>query len=179
MNLNILKNNSKILSPQKEGDAGFDIVASSEPVVIGSVYQGLYYKSISHIEYETDIQIEPEKYDGEYKFFMLLFPRSSIYKTNLSLCNSVGVIDSGYRGSIKVLFKYNIQPEDMRIVEGKSFRGNKSNGIVSSIDGQKVYHKGDRIAQLIPMEHKYLNLNLVESLSESSRGKGGLGSTGS
>lgn len=178
MNLNILKNNSKILPPQKEGDAGFDIVASSEPIVVGSIYQGLYYKSISHIEYETDIQIEPEKINGKYNFFMLLFPRSSIYKTNLSLCNSVGVIDSGYRGSIKVLFKYNTQPEDMKIVEGKSFRGKNASGIVSSIDQQKIYHKGDRIAQLIPMSHQDLNLNLVESLSDSSRGEGGFGSTG-
>lgn len=178
MNLNILKNKSNIFPPQKEGDAGFDIVASSDPVVVGSVYQGLYYKAISHIEYETEIQIEPEKDNGKYNFFMLLFPRSSIYKTNLSLCNSVGVIDSGYRGSIKVLFKYNIQPEDMRVVEGKSFRGKDAKGIVSSIDKQKIYHKGDRIAQLIPMEHKHLNLNIVESLSDSSRGEGGFGSTG-
>lgn len=178
MNLKVLKNKSEILIPQKEGDAGFDIIASSEPVVVGSIYQGLYYTSISHIEYDTDIKIEPEMIDGKYDFFMLMFPRSSIYKTNLSLCNSVGVIDSGFRGSIKVLFKYHIQPEDMRIVEGKSFRGKLSKGIVSSINGQRIYHKGERIAQLIPIRHNDLNLQFVDNLSETERGNSGFGSTG-
>lgn len=178
MNLNILDNNSILNLPAKNGDAGYDLVAASEPRVIGSIYQGLYYKSISHIEYETNLIIEPSKKEDRYEFFMLLYPRSSIVKTNLFLSNSVGVIDSGYRGTIKVCFKYNIQPEDMKIVEGKSFRGKEAKGIVSSIDPNKVYHEGDKIAQLIPCKHLDFNINYTNEVSQTERNQGGFGSTG-
>ena len=115
--------------------------------------------------------------DGDYEFYMLLYPRSSIIKTNLLLSNSVGVIDSGYRGSIKVCFKYVIQPEDMKIVEGQSARGRKAKGIVTSIDPQRVYHKGDKIAQLIPCKHHDLDIDYVNVISNSERGDSGFGST--
>lgn len=178
MKLKVLTKNGVINLPAKQGDAGFDIVASSEPRVFGSIYQGLYYKSISHIEYETDLKIEPSQDGIGYEFYMLLFPRSSIIKTNLSLCNSVGVIDSGYRGSIKVCFKYIVQPNDMKIVQGKSVRGKDASGIVASIDPQRVYQKGDKIAQLIPFKHQDISLSHVNELSETDRGFQGFGSTG-
>jgi dUTPase len=177
MKLKVLQNNGVINNPAKSGDAGYDIVAVSEPRVIGSIYQGLYYKAISHIEYDTELMIEPEKIDGDYEFYMLLYPRSSIIKTNLLLSNSVGVIDSGYRGSIKVCFKYVIQPEDMKIVEGQSARGRNAKGIVTSIDPQRVYHKGDKIAQLIPCKHYGLDIDYVNVISNSERGDSGFGST--
>jgi dUTP pyrophosphatase len=119
-------------------------------------------------------QLEPS---GKYDFFMLLYPRSSIIKTNLILANSVGVIDSGYRGNIKACFKYVPQPEDMKIVEGKSFRGKNAKGIVASINPQRVYHEGDKIAQLIPCGHNDLLIEYVDALSISDRNKGGFGST--
>jgi len=178
MNLKILKNNAQLNLPVKSGDAGYDLVAINEPRVVGSIYQGLYYTAISHIEYDTELQIEPEKVNGSYDFFMLLYPRSSIIKTNLILANSVGVIDSGYRGSVKVCFKYIMQPEDMRILEGKSIAGKKAKGIVSSVNPQRVYQKGDKIAQLIPCSHNNLNVDYVSELSNSDRGEGGFGSTG-
>ena len=179
MNLKVLKTNGKINNPAKEGDAGFDIFAVNEPRVIGSIYQGLYYTAISHIEYDTELRIEPKKHrlDGDYDFFMLLYPRSSIVKTNLSLSNSVGVIDSGYTGNIKVCFKYIAQPEDMKIVEGKSFRGKNAKGIVTSINPQRIYHVGEKIAQLIPCKHNKLSIDYVESLSKTERDSGGFGST--
>jgi dUTPase len=178
MNLSILKNNAKLNLPAKSGDAGYDLIAVNEPRVVGSIYQGLYYTAISHIEYDTELKIEPEKINEEYQFYMLLYPRSSIVKTNLVLANSVGVIDSGYRGSIKVCFKYNTQPEDMRIVEGKSIAGKKAKGVVSSVNPQRVYQQGDKIAQLIPCLHNNLNIEQVNQLSNSERGEGGFGSTG-
>ena len=190
MLLKVLDNKGVINEPENKGDAGYDIVAVNEPRVVGSVYQGLNYTYISHIEYDTEIQVQPEKVLYEippntsmvakkYDFYLLLYPRSSIIKTNLVLANSVGVIDSGYRGNIKVCFKYIIQPEDMKIVEGKNFSGGRSKGIVSSINPQRVYQKGDKIAQLIPCKHNDMNIKFVESLQESERGEGGFGSTGS
>ena len=96
MNLRIL-NKGKVDNPAKAGDAGYDIYASQEPKVVGSIYQGLYYTAISHIEYDTELNVEPEiNSNGQFKFFLLLYPRSSIIKTNLVLANSVGVMDSGY-----------------------------------------------------------------------------------
>lgn len=178
MKLKVLDNNAILNLPAKSGDAGYDLVAVNEPRVIGSIYQGLHYTAVSHIEYDTDLVIEPEMIDGNYDFFMLLYPRSSIIKTNLVLANSVGVIDSGYRGNVKVCFKYIAQPEDMKIVEGKSFRGKDAKGIVTSINPQRVYQKGDKIAQLIPCKHNQLNIDYVNEISNSERGIGGFGSTG-
>jgi len=179
MQLNILQSKGIINPPVNKGDAGFDIVAVNQPKVIGSIYQGLYYTAISHIEYDTEIIIEPEYINDNYEFYMLLYPRSSIIKTNLILANSVGVIDSGYRGSVKVCFKYISQPEDMRIVEGKSFKGKNAKGIVTSINPQRIYQQGDKIGQLVPVKHQKLNLNSVSKISETNRGHGSFGSTGS
>ena len=179
MLLNVLNNKSIINEPARDGDAGYDIVAISPPRVIGSIYQGLHYTAISHIEYDTEIKVQPEKNNLEkYDFYLLLYPRSSIVKTNLVLANSVGVIDSGYRGNIKVCFKYIIQPEDMKIVEGKSFSGGKAKGIVSSVNPQRVYQEGDKIAQLIPCKHNNMKIQRVDSLDSTDRGEGGFGSTG-
>ena len=178
MKLNILKNNGVLNLPAKDGDAGYDIVAVNQPRIIGSIYQGLYYTAISHIEYDTEIVIDPQKENDDYEFYMLLYPRSSIIKTNLVLANSVGVIDSGYRGNIKVCFKYVAQPEDMKIVEGKSIRGKNAKGIVTSVNPQRIYQQGDKIAQLIPCKHNRLDVNYSDSITSTDRNTGGFGSTG-
>ena len=87
----------------------------------------------------------------------LLFPRSSIYKTKMVLTNCVGVIDSGYRGEIMLKF-----------------------GWYEQTPGEhQVYQAGDRIGQLIIMPHPKVQFNEVEELSDSDRGAGGFGSTGS
>lgn len=182
MILKILKNSGRIDLPAKHGDAGFDIYASSEPRVVGSVYQGPFYTSISHIEYETDLKIEPSSREKnssiDYDFYALVYPRSSIIKTNLILANSVGVIDSGYRGSIKLCFKYIIQPTDCKIVEGKHISGQRASGIVASVNPQRVYHEGDKIAQLIPCKHNKIDIKYVSELVNSDREESGFGSTG-
>lgn len=83
-----------------------------------------------------------------------VLPRSSIgLKTGLRLSNSVGVIDSEYRGLIGVIYD-NISDSDYEI------------------------HKGDRIAQLLIMPNYHFKANVVESLNETSRGDGGFGSSG-
>jgi dUTP pyrophosphatase len=83
----------------------------------------------------------------------LLFPRSSVYKTGQSLTNCVGVIDSGYRGEI--MLKFTLSPY------------------------QREYEIGDRVGQLIIMPYPMIEFEEVEELTETSRGKGGYGSTGS
>lgn len=85
----------------------------------------------------------------------LVFPRSSIRKYDLLLTNCVGVIDSGYRGEIQATFK-------------------KTNGLDSL-----AYKVGDRIAQIMIIPHPQIQFEEVKELSDTQRGKGGFGSTGS
>lgn len=119
------------------GDAGLDLVAVSEKIVDEPGY--------GYIEYDTGLIIEiPPGYVG------LIFPRSSISNTGMILANSVGVIDSGYRNTIKCRFKW--------------------------IKYTEKYNVGDRIAQLVILP--YPQITFVESeLSDSERGDRGFGST--
>ena len=79
---------SKIPQYAKHGDAGMDLTATSK-----------WYDESGNVCYGTSLAFEiPTGYVG------LLFPRSSNTKKDLILGNSVGVIDSGYRG--EVVFKY-------------------------------------------------------------------------
>ena len=84
----------------------------------------------------------------------LIIPRSSIgAKTGLRLSNSVGLIDSGYRGELGVLYD-NTLKEPYNI------------------------HAGDRIAQLLVMPSYRFMPNVVDALEDSDRGEGGFGSSG-
>ena len=128
----------------KDGDAGMDLVA------ISSQYTQDY------ISYKTGLAFEiPQGYVG------LLFPRSSNSKKNLLLTNSVGVIDSGYRGEVE--FRYKLV----------------GHSTVLSPDGNyNRYNIGDRIGQLIIMPYPQVKLVEVTELSDSDRGTGSYGSTG-
>lgn len=113
----------------------------------------MFFEENDTVVYKTGISLEiPTGYVG------LVFPRSSICKKRMILSNSVGVIDSGYRGEIVFKFK-NLSGEDWP----NSF----------------LYSPGDRVGQIIIVP--FPNIKLVESLdlSESDRGNGGFGSTGS
>ena len=83
-----------------------------------------------------------------------LMPRSSISKTPLRLSNSIGLIDAGYRGEIMAAVD-NIKEEDYTI------------------------DFGQRLFQIVAMDGSPLSFELVDSLSQTDRGAGGFGSTGS
>lgn len=83
-----------------------------------------------------------------------IVPRSSIgAKTPLRLSNSVGVIDSDYRGELGILYD-NISDSDYTI------------------------NAGDRIAQLIVMPAYHFRAQVVDILPETERNENGFGSTG-
>ena len=131
-----LNDRAKIPNYAKKGDAGIDLVATT------TMSNGYF------IEYGTDLAMEiPEGYVG------YIFPRSSISKTDHYLRNSVGVIDSGYRGEIKIRMS------------------------VPAL-GSKNYKNGDKIAQLIIMKLPWVDIEEADELSETDRGEGGFGSTG-
>ena len=82
-----------------------------------------------------------------------VYPRSSISKTPLIMHNGVGIIDSGYRNSIRVA---------VRNVSNTAY----------------FIRKGDRLFQICSPNLDILTVNLVEDLPESERGEKGFGSSG-
>jgi dUTP pyrophosphatase len=136
-----LNENAVIPSYAKSGDAGMDLIATE-----------IINETSNQITYGTGLSLEiPEGFVG------LVFPRSSIRKTRLQLSNSVGVIDSGYRGELQATF----------------------NKITTTIENQKNDYKvGDRIFQLMVIPHPHVDFIEVNELSETERGDGGFGSTG-
>ena len=121
----------------KKGDAGMDLVATT------LIRTGKYF------EYGTDLALEmPMGYVG------LLFPRSSISNTDHFLRNSVGVIDSGYRGELKLRMS------------------------VPAL-GEKEYRIGDKIGQIVLVKLPSVEIEEVQELSDTDRSDGAFGSTGS
>jgi dUTP pyrophosphatase len=142
MNINFKKIKENAVTPKYAtvGDAGVDLVAVSKHTDMMNLT----------VTYDTGLAVEiPEGYVG------LVFPRSSVRKYDLQLSNSVGVIDSGYRGTIQFTFR-----------------------ILDSISSPKMYEIGDRIGQLIILPYPIVNFMEVDELSDTIRGEGGFGSSG-
>ena len=140
MKINIKKLNPNAVVPKyaKPGDACVDLVAVEK-----------WIDDFGNTCYNTGLAFEiPTGYVG------LLYPRSSVSKTDMTLRNSVGVIDSGYRGPVILKFR-------------------------EYDDSLFNYKIGDRVAQLMIMPHPEVMFNEVDTLSDTSRGSGGFGSTGS
>lgn len=140
MKIHFKKLNPEAQKPKfgKPGDAGADLVAT------------VAWATESQIVYGTGLAVEiPEGMVG------LVFPRSSVRNYALSMANSVGVIDSGYRGEIMVTFN-----------------------IKTNHNTRELYKIGDRIAQLVIIPVPLAKYVEVEELSETQRGTDGHGSTG-
>jgi dUTP pyrophosphatase len=143
MEVKIKKLNPKAVIPSyaTSGDAGMDLIATS-----------IISETPSQITYGLGIALEiPDGFVG------LVFPRSSIRKTRLQLSNSVGVIDSGYRGELQATF-------------------NKIQGI-DNIE-RDSYKVGDRICQIMIIPYPPIEFKEVDELTNTERGEGGFGSTG-
>ena len=141
MKVKIKRLNKNAVLPYKAHatDAGMDMVATSRD-----------FDGNGNVVYGTGIAVEiPQGYVG------LVFPRSSVSRQDMVLSNSVGVIDSGYRGEITFKFK-----------------------TVGSKMYPDMYHVGDRIGQLIILPYPDIHWDEVDELEDSDRGDGGYGSTG-
>jgi dUTP pyrophosphatase len=146
----------------KNGDAAMDIVATTK-----------WYDELGNVCYGTGLAFEiPEGYVG------LIFPRSSISKTELSLTNSVGVIDSGYRGEVTFKFKPTLvyRTEVSSISEDFDFIAYSYDS--DEQDENSEYKVGDRVGQIMIIPIPTIEFVEVTELSESDRGSGGFGSTG-
>ncbi len=124
----------------RQGDAGADLVAAHD-VTLGPGERALV---------GTGVRVAiPAGHVG------LVTPRSGLAaRTGLSIVNAPGVIDSGYRGEIKVCL-INLDPRTPIVLAA-----------------------GDRIAQLLIVGFVTAEFSPVEGLDETERGAGGYGSTG-
>jgi dUTP pyrophosphatase len=162
MNIKIKKLDANAVIPAyaKQGDAGMDITAVSK-----------IYDKDGNVSYGTGLAFEiPEGYVA------LLFPRSSNSKKELVLSNSVGVLDSGYRG--EVFFKFKPVPFFSEDELTDSFESDTYFSTALSIDKVEEYNVGDRIGQIIVLPYPQVTFVEVDELSSSERGTGGFGSTG-
>lgn len=139
--IKLLNDLAKIPTQADAGSAGYDLYAATD----------------------CDIQIPPHTnvmigtgiaMAIPIGYFGGIYARSGIAsKRNLRPANCTGVIDSTYRGEIKVSL-HNDSPET------------------------KTVQAGERIAQLVIHKHEIANFEEVDELDETERGEGGFGSTG-
>lgn len=127
------------LQYQTTGSAGADLV-STEDVIL---------KPNQRAAVSTDLQLEiPEGCVG------MVCPRSGLaLKSGITVLNAPGIIDSDYRGIIKVI-------------------------LINLSDTEYSVKKGDRIAQIIFMQFSQGRMHEVQNISDTIRGSGGFGSTG-
>ena len=144
MNIKVkkLNKNAKLPFRATEGSAGADLFACIDDDII--------LKSGERMLIPTGIAIELDNPQcGAF-----IFPRSSLsFKNGVSLANCVGVVDSDYRGEVKV-------------------------ALINHSDTDFVIHNGDRIAQLVIMPVIIPSFEVAEELNDTDRGAGGFGSTG-
>lgn len=141
MKLRITSESGNIPEYATEGASGMDLRAyTDEPITLHPMQRMLI---------PTGITIEiPVGYEGQVR------ARSGLaIKKGIGLVNSIGTIDSDYRGELKVPL-INFGSEDF------------------------VIENGDRIAQLIIAAYERVTVELADSLDETARGEGGFGHTG-
>lgn len=137
----------------EKGDSGLDLFFPRDILIPAN----------STVLVDLDIQCELKVIDTHFKFgttnslyrnkSLFMMPRSSIYKTPLRMSNSVGLIDSAYRGMLKIPLD-NIRDQDYLI------------------------KRGQKLCQLVAPDLEQFNLVISDSLTATIRGEKGFGSSG-
>ncbi len=137
-----VRENAKVPFRATNGSAGLDLCAAiEEPITL---------KGGATAVIPTGIAIALPT--NEYGAFV--FPRSGLaVKHGIGLLNSVGVVDSDYRGEVMV-------------------------GVINQISEEYVIQPGERIAQMVIMPVSMMPVEEVTELDDTVRGEGGFGSTG-
>ena len=137
-------------------DAMYDVIAISRWIADSYVVYGLGFA--------TEM---PENWAG------YLYPRSSISDKDLQLCNSVGVIDAGFRGEWSARFKF-VPNFSQALSSFGVFDPAKLNAETVMA---RLYEVGDKIGQICFAPLPAYDLVPADSLSSTERGTGGFGST--
>jgi dUTP pyrophosphatase len=159
----IAKHNQHILENPTQYNAGFDLFVTDvqfDPngilcfIDFGVACAAKLYRT--HVIPNSPTNVLTNVNTGYY-----MYPRSSLCKTTLRLANSVGIIDSGYRGNLKGFFDVILQDRNLPQVQPVEF--------------------GNRITQICAPGLQPIYVVMVDSreqLGETARGSGGFGSTG-
>ena len=135
----IMKSEGVLPTRATAGDAGLDLYSTR-------ITQETDNSGKLVLVYHTDIAVEiPEGYVG------MLFMKSGIAKRSMSLCNAVGIIDSGYRGEL--MLKYKITTDSI----------------------PTIYQPGEACGQLVIVPIWIMTPVMVEELSSTERGEMGFG----
>jgi dUTP pyrophosphatase len=138
-------------NPFERNDSGYDLFYCGETIVIPPHEVAMLGLGIA-----CQLRDNDNGYKSSYNKINVhgyeLWPRSSIYKSNLMLANGIGLIDFGYRGEIKACVR-NMSPLSTTV------------------------KTGDRLFQLCMPDKRPFYVCLADELSESVRGEGGFGST--
>ena len=136
------------------GSAGYDLYAMEDATIYSANAGALFGLSptalglVTIVAFDTGVSLELPN-----NLIAMVYARSGLGTKGISLPNGVGVIDSDYRGTIKVVLQNN-SPAAYTV------------------------RRGDRIAQLVITERFKVNFDVVDELSPTERGEGGLGHSG-
>ena len=139
----------KIINKSQHELPNYETIASAGMDLCANLEAPITLKSLERTIVKTGLFIElPIGFEAQVR------PRSGLAaKKGITVLNAPGTVDADYRGEIGVIL-VNLSSEDFTI------------------------ENGERIAQLIIAKHERAEWMAVETLSETSRGEGGFGSTG-
>ena len=139
----------KIINKSQHELPNYETIASAGMDLRANLEAPITLKSLERTIVKTGLFIElPIGFEAQVR------PRSGLAaKKGITVLNAPGTVDADYRGEIGVIL-VNLSSEDFTI------------------------ENGERIAQLIIAKHERAEWMAVETLSETSRGEGGFGSTG-
>ena len=139
----------KIINKSSHDLPSYETIASAGMDLRANIKTSMALKPLERVIIKTGLFIElPIGYEAQVR------PRSGLAaKKGITVLNAPGTIDADYRGEIGVIL-VNLSNEDFTI------------------------ENGERIAQLVIAKHERAELIEVETLTQTSRGEGGFGSTG-
>ena len=139
----------KIINKSNHTLPNYETIASAGMDLRANIAESITLKPLERTIVKTGLFIElPIGYEAQVR------PRSGLAaKKGISVLNAPGTVDADYRGEIGVIL-VNLSNEDFTI------------------------DNGERVAQLVIAKHERAEWIEVDSLSETSRGAGGFGSTG-
>lgn len=139
----------KIINKSSHSLPHYETIASAGMDLRANLSEPRVLKPLERTIVGTGLFIElPVGYEAQVR------PRSGLAaKKGITVLNAPGTVDADYRGEIGVILA-NLSNEDFTV------------------------ENGERIAQLVIAKHERAEWELVENLSETSRGEGGFGSTG-
>jgi dUTP pyrophosphatase len=141
--------NIKIVNTSKHPLPAYETALSAGMDLRASLTEAVLLKPLERALVPTGLFIElPEGYEAQIR------PRSGLaIKKGISLVNAPGTIDADYRGEIKIIL-VNLSGEDFLVEDG------------------------ERIAQMVIARHEKAKWQEVKELSQTSRGEGGFGHSG-